>query len=155
VADLPTAPNLHYLGPKTYAELPAYIAGWDVAILPFARNEATRYISPTKTPEYLAAGRPVVSTSIADVVRPYGEEGLVRIADTPADFIAAVGDALSERHADWLPRADAFLAGTSWDLTWERIAERLRAAVVARPLVSRPGPPMLTTASAVEPTTAG
>ena len=155
VADLPTAPNLHYLGAKTYAELPAYIAGWDVAILPFARNEATRYISPTKTPEYLAAGRPVVSTSIADVVRPYGEEGLVRIADTPADFIVAVGDALAERHADWLPRADAFLAGTSWDLTWERIAERLRAAVVTRPLVSRPAPPMLTTASAVEPTTAG
>ena len=58
-----------------------YIAGWDVALLPFARNDATRFISPTKTPEYLAAGKPVVSTSIRDVVRPYGERGLVRIAD--------------------------------------------------------------------------
>jgi glycosyltransferase involved in cell wall biosynthesis len=154
VADLPTAPNLHYLGPKSYAELPAYIAGWDVAILPFARNEATRYISPTKTPEYLAAGRPVVSTSIADVVRPYGEQGLVRIADTPADFIDAVGQALSEKDTGWLARADAFLAGNSWDLTWERIRERLRAAI-ARPLGSRSAPPMLNTVSAAEPTTAG
>ena len=59
-----------------------YIAGWDVAMLPFARNDATRFISPTKTPEYLAAGKPVVSTSIRDVVRPYGEQGLARIADT-------------------------------------------------------------------------
>ncbi len=72
---LPRAANIHYLGPKPYDELPAYIAGWDVALLPFARNEATRFISPTKTPEYLAAGKPVVSTSIRDVVRPYGIAG--------------------------------------------------------------------------------
>ena len=69
---------------EAYDELPRYIAGWDVALLPFARNEATRFISPTKTPEYLAAGKPVVSTSIRDVVRPYGEQGLVRIADDVA-----------------------------------------------------------------------
>ena len=69
------APNIHYLGPKQYDGAAAYLAGWDVALLPFARNEATRFISPTKTPEYLAAGRPVVSTSIRDVVRPYGERG--------------------------------------------------------------------------------
>ena len=81
-ADLPRRSNIHYLGAKTYAELPLYLAGWDVALLPFARNEATRFISPTKTPEYLAAGRPVVSTSIRDVVTPYGDLGLVAIADT-------------------------------------------------------------------------
>src|SRR4051794_1186902 len=73
-AVLPERANVHHLGPKPYAELPQYIASWDVAMLPFARNEATRFISPTKTPEYLAAGRPVVSTSIRDVVRPYGEQ---------------------------------------------------------------------------------
>ena len=95
-ADLPAGPNLHYLGPKSYADLPDYIAGWDVALLPFARNEATRYISPTKTPEYLAAGKPVVSTSITDVVRPYGDLGLARIADSPDAFIAAVDEALTE-----------------------------------------------------------
>src|SRR4028119_1290728 len=89
-AVLPRRENIHYLGGKDYKELPAYLAGWDLAMLPFARNESTRFISPTKTPEYLAAGKPVVSTSIRDVVRPYGQEGLVRIADEPAEFIAAV-----------------------------------------------------------------
>ena len=59
-ADLPRLANIHYLGGKSYDELPAYIGGWDVAMMPFALNESTRYISPTKTPEYLAAGRPVV-----------------------------------------------------------------------------------------------
>src|SRR5687767_10212005 len=85
--DLPKRPNIHYLGPKNYTELPRYIAGWDVALLLFAHNEATRFISPTKTPEYLAAGKPVVSTSIRDVVTPYGDKGLVRIADAVPDFI--------------------------------------------------------------------
>ena len=115
---LPTAPNIHYLGPKTYAELPRYIAGWDVALLPFARNEATRFISPTKTPEYMAAGRPVVSTSIQDVVRPYGQQGLVRIADTVDEFIAACEAALEEDAVARTRAADAFLRQTSWDGTW-------------------------------------
>ena len=85
---------------EAYAELPAYLAGWDVALLPFARNEATRFISPTKTPEYLAAGRPVVSTSIRDVVRPYGERGLARIADTPDDVRRGRSRARARRGAD-------------------------------------------------------
>jgi UDP-galactopyranose mutase len=133
-ADLPRRPNIHWLGGRGYAELPAYIAGWDVAMLPFARNESTRFISPTKTPEYLAAGRPVVSTSIRDVVRPYGEQGLVRIADTPAEFVAAAEAALQDeaRSASWLSRVDAMLASTSWDLTWSRMDEILRAALDVR-----------------------
>jgi glycosyltransferase involved in cell wall biosynthesis len=131
-ATLPRAANVHYLGPKRYEDLPRYIAGWDVAMLPFARNHATRYISPTKTPEYLAAGKPVVSTSIADVVRPYGEERLVWIADHPDHFVASVRDALCARPSEWLPRADAFLASNSWDKSWTRISERVRAAVIDR-----------------------
>jgi glycosyltransferase involved in cell wall biosynthesis len=115
---LPRLPNIHYLGSKTYAELPAYVAGWDVALLPFAKNEATRFISPTKTPEYLAAGKPVVSTSIRDVVRPYSVQGLARIADTPSDFIAACEAAMSEPNDKLLRRADPFLARMSWDATW-------------------------------------
>ena len=117
------APNIHYLGAKTYDELPAYLAGWDVALMPFARNEATRFISPTKTPEYLAAGRPVVSTSIRDVVRPYGEQGLARIADD----VRRISSRLSKRR--WsktrvgtaVAQADAFLTQTSWDGTWTRM----------------------------------
>jgi UDP-galactopyranose mutase len=117
-ATLPAAPNIHYLGPRDYAALPAYIAGWDVAMLPFARNHATRFISPTKTPEYLAAGKPVVSTSIRDVVRPYGERGLARIADTPDAFVAAVAAALAEDPVERQRAADAFLGDLSWDRTW-------------------------------------
>lgn len=132
-ADLPNVPNVHWLGPKRYAELPAYLAGWDVATMPFARNAATAFISPTKTPEYLAGGRPVVSTSIADVVRPYGERGLARIADSPADFVAAIGSALVEDPRSRQATADAFLSGMSWDRTW-RAMERLAMKAARRPV---------------------
>jgi len=131
-AKLPRLPNVHYLGSKDYAELPAYISGWDVALLPFARNEATRFISPTKTPEYLAAGRPVVSTSIRDVVRPYGDRGLARIADTPADFVAAVAAALDEPAVPRTRAADAFLARMSWETTWAGMWDLVEEAVTQR-----------------------
>lgn len=124
-ADLPRRPNLHYLGPKDYAALPAYVAGWDVAIMPFAINEATRFISPTKTPEFLAAGRPVVSTPILDVAREYGETGLVAIAGTVPAFEAAVAAALDPawNRGPWLDTVDRALTLTSWDATWERMME--------------------------------
>ncbi|MCU1383035.1 MAG: glycosyltransferase [Acidobacteria bacterium] len=129
---LPRAANVHYLGGKTYAQLPDYIAGWDVAMLPFARNDATRYISPTKTPEYLAAGKPVVSTSIRDVVRPYGQQGLARIADTVEEFVAAVEAALREEPVGRLRAADAFLTHMSWDGTWLRMRQQVEQAIAAR-----------------------
>lgn len=130
-ASLPQGPNLHYLGAKAYTDLPAYLAGWDVATLPFARNDATRFISPTKTPEYLAAGKPVVSTPIRDVVRPYGERGLVSIADSPGDFVAAAEAALgadAAQQAAWLNEVDAFLADLSWDKTWQDMRALIAAA---------------------------
>ena len=117
-ADLPRRPNLHYLGGKGYAELPDYLRGWDVALMPFAINEATRFISPTKTPEYLAAGCPVVSTPVRDVVRGYGDVEAVRIADGRDAFVAACDAALTlSRTNGWLAAVDARLAGESWDLT--------------------------------------
>jgi UDP-galactopyranose mutase len=122
-AMLPRAKNIHYLGNKKYEELPAYLSGWDVAIMPFARNDATRFISPTKTPEYLAAGRPVVSTSIRDVVSPYGEKNYVRIADTPEDFSRACMEAINEDHDARIERVDPFLAQMSWDSTWRSMSE--------------------------------
>ena len=130
-ASLPQHANIHYLGGKSYSELPSYLAGWDVALLPFARNESTRFISPTKTPEYLAAGKPVVSTSIREVVRPYGDEKLVHIADTVPEFVAAIAAALDpdQTPSDWLDRVDARLAQTSWDLTWEAMNERIERAI--------------------------
>jgi UDP-galactopyranose mutase len=131
-ATLPAAANIHYLGAKPYAALPIYIATWDVAMLPFARNAATRFISPTKTPEYLAAGKPVISTSIRDVVRPYGQQGLARIADTVEDFVAAVDAALAEPAAERMRAADAFLTHTSWDGTWTRMRLLIEETIASR-----------------------
>lgn len=113
---LPRSRNLHWLGSKSYAELPSYIASWDVALMPFALNDATRFISPTKTLEYLAAGKPVVSTAIADVVRPYGHGGVVRIADH-ASIVGEIELAMKRTDAD-RERADAFISKASWDRTW-------------------------------------
>ncbi|MGQ0763803.1 MAG: glycosyltransferase [Acidobacteriota bacterium] len=131
---LPQRPNIHYLGSKTYDELPQYIAGWDVALMPFAINEATRYISPTKTPEYLAAGKPVVSTPIADVIKPYGKLNLVRIAKTPEEFIAAIEQSLKPEATSkkWLDRVDEFLANISWDQTWSEMSELIDRASLHR-----------------------
>jgi UDP-galactopyranose mutase len=129
---LPRRSNLYYLGAKTYQQLPSYLASWDVAILPFARNDATRFISPTKTPEYLAAGKPVVSTSITDVVTPYGRDGLAWIADTPQEFEAAIAEALTSDREARLAHADAFLADLSWDRTWRDMWAHVEAAMAAR-----------------------
>ena len=120
--DLPRRANIHYLGGRNYQELPSYLAGWDVALMPFALNESTRFISPTKTPEYLAAGKPVISTPIQDVVRPYGEMNFVFIASTAEEFVAACDKALEENQTEKLARVDEFLAHNSWDKTWSKMA---------------------------------
>jgi glycosyltransferase involved in cell wall biosynthesis len=138
--DLPRRPNVHHLGMKAYAELPSYLAGWDVGWMPFARNEATRYISPTKTPEYLAAGLTVVSTSIRDVVERYGDRGLVSIADEVDTTVDAMGRALAGHGPD-RAAVDRFLAEGSWDRTWAAIAEiidGLEAPIRRRPAVAIP-----------------
>lgn len=128
---LPKYPNIHYLGPKKYEELPGYLASWDIALLLFAQNESTRFISPTKTPEYLAAGKPVISTSIRDVVRPYGDLNLVRIADSPTEFIRAAEDfmAAGGNNSAWLKRVDGFLADISWDKTWAQMSALINQTI--------------------------
>jgi len=127
--DLPHRHNIHYLGPKTYDQLPAYLAGWDVALMPFARNESTEFISPTKTPEYLAGGKPVVSTAIRDVVRHYGQLEGVGIASTADEFVAACEHALElarDREGGWLAEADLMLSAASWDTVQARMAGLIR-----------------------------
>lgn len=135
-SELPQAENIHYLGKKDYSELPAYISGWDAALMPFAINDSTRFISPTKTPEFLAAGKPVVSTAIRDVVRPYGEKGLVHIATNAEEFVAAAEKALSENRAERLEKVDRFLLQTSWDNTWRAMAKLVSEVAVKHAAVS-------------------
>lgn len=123
---LPRFSNIHYLGNKSYQELPTYLAGWDIAIIPFALNESTRFISPTKTPEYLAAGKPVISSSIQDVITPYGDNKLVYIADNAGEFIAAAEEVLSMEDRDlWLSNVDSFLCDNSWDNTWSQMMQHI------------------------------
>jgi UDP-galactopyranose mutase len=123
--DLPKRPNIHYLGGKTYDQLPSYLSGWDVALMPFAMNESTQFISPTKTPEYLAGGKPVVSTPVRDVVRHYGHLEGVKIAATPDEFVAACEQTLElarNPESGWLAEADLMLSASSWDTTQARMS---------------------------------
>ena len=136
---LPQRSNIHYLGQKAYDELPAILAGWDVAMMPFALNESTRYISPTKTPEYLAAGLPVVSTPIADVVDPYGKAGLVRIGSTAEEFCANLDRCLHDDAAERNKKAEEFLQELSWDKTFESMRALITEAInrkASRPLAA-------------------
>ena len=126
---LPRPHNIHWLGGKHYNELPAYLAGWDAGFMPFALNEATRFISPTKTPEYLAAGVPPVSTPITDVVRPWGEDRLVEIAATPEEAAVALDRAAAQRRdPTWLARVDEALRHQSWDKTWDAMRSLIQQA---------------------------
>lgn len=118
--DLPRRPNLHWLGRKDYAELPGYIANWQAAWMPFALNDSTRFISPTKTPEFLAAGRQVTATAITDVVTPYGKQGLVRIADINT-IASALRESLRPPTPEWQKSVDQSLAEMSWRDTWARM----------------------------------
>jgi len=122
-AELPKAENIHYLGPKKYEELPHYISHWDIALVLFAINESTEFISPTKTPEYLSAGLPVISSPIKDIVRTYGEENLVYIANNAETFIASGEEELQKNsRTEWLSKVDDFLADDSWDNTFEKMS---------------------------------
>ena len=123
--DLPRAANIHYVGGKTYEQLPVYLSGWDVALMPFALNESTQFISPTKTPEYLAGGKPVVSSAIKDVVRTYGHLQGVHIAHDAEGFVRCCELALEQSrdpNGEWLAEADLLLSSASWDTTQARMA---------------------------------
>ncbi len=129
-SDLPRPGNVHWLGMKRYDELPAYLAHWDLALMPFALNESTRFISPTKTPEFLAGGLPVVSTPVADVVRAYGgADALVAIAATPAEAATLADTLLGAPRDTWLVRVDKRLAEGSWDRTWRTMRDLIDEAL--------------------------
>lgn len=131
---LPKLPNIHYLGMKTYDQLPKYLANWDIALLPFAINDSTRFISPTKIPEYLAGGKPVVSTPIHDVVNPYGSQKLVAIAATANEFVKAIENILQIKQEDkvkWLTKVDEQLSKNSWDYTWKRMMTLIESSMAS------------------------
>lgn len=126
---MPKRANIHWLGAKPYGQLPDYLRNWSAGFMPFALNEATRYISPTKTPEYLAAGLPLVSTPVPDVVSDYGD--LVRFARDVPSFAATLQSAIGEYRVGWLAKVDTRLRLQSWDATWADIAALLSKGVSA------------------------
>jgi len=129
-ATLPQKQNIHWLGSKTYNELPEYLSGWDICIIPFVLNESTRFISPTKTPEYLAAGKPVISTAINDVMNPYEKLGLVHIIRSPEEFVVTANKILNNHdRAKWLGMVDYYLAGISWDRTFSGMHSTIRTTM--------------------------
>lgn len=132
---LPRGANLHYLGQKPYAELPQYLSNWDIAMLPFACNASTRFISPTKTPEYLAAGKPVVSTPIEDVVKPYGELGFVRIGAEGVIFTQEIEACLKNEERNRQSKVDEFLASNSWDKTFDEMWKEIQRHLPPEPHV--------------------
>lgn len=131
-ATLPKRNNVLCLGGKKYEELPSYLANWDIAMISFALNESTKYISPTKTPEYLAGGKPVISTPIADVVSTYGKLGLVHIAANADEFIRAAEKELMADKRSWLKKVDEYLKPQSWDATVNQMTEFINQAVAAK-----------------------
>lgn len=122
VNDLPRADNIYYLGPKKYAELPKYYSHWDIAMLMFATNHSTEFYSSIETLEYLAAGVPVISTPVNEVVQEYGDSHLVYIANDAESFIKYGERELSKIcRKEWLAKADQLLADKSWDNTFEEM----------------------------------
>jgi glycosyltransferase involved in cell wall biosynthesis len=123
-SDLPNLPNIHFIGRKGYEELVTYISGWDVAMLPFAHNDATRYMNPLQTPEFLAAGKPVIAAPVNDIIRTYGHRGLVQIAGTAEEFVRVGEIHLSTRDkTEWQEAVIDFLSLNSWDKTWQRMID--------------------------------
>lgn len=132
-ASVPRRDNIHWLGQQGYDDLPEFISGWDLCLQPFALNEATRFISPTKTLEYMACGRPCVSTPIRDVVEPYSQ--VVSIAATPDDFVQACEALLGRSEAERASHAQALaevVARTSWDATAQAMAALIERTGVRR-----------------------
>lgn len=132
---LPHMSNIHYLGQKRYEELPHYIAGWDLATILYVHDEKTRHANPTKTEEYLCAGKPVISTPINDVIRYYGNTELVRIAGTAEEFIRVAESQLKLEDKDiseWIMRVDSQLLHHSWNKTWSEMMSIMGTALAEK-----------------------
>lgn len=124
---LPQHPNIHWLGMQPYERLPYLLAGWDLCLMPFALNESTRFISPTKTLEYMAGDRPVVSTPVRDVIALYGEAVVVAPAGEP--FVLACEGVLAEGRAPHCRRAMEMLTTVSMH-SWERSASSVHTLLL-------------------------
>ena len=124
---LPCPPNVYWLGQRDYSDLPALVKGFDVCLMPFALNEATQYINPTKGLEYMATGKPVISTPVRDVVRQWSD--IVRVARTADEFISAAENALKAPDRQRLARGLELAQKSSWENTVESMQLLIKEAI--------------------------
>src|SRR5205085_1621267 len=125
---LPQRPNLHWLGQRSYAELPAFCKGFEVCLMPFARNEATEFINPTKALEYMATGRMIVSTAVPDVVRNFGS--VVKIGATPEEFISLCEAAMTQPDAAAIEQGLKMVKENSWDSIVTQLERHIQEALL-------------------------
>jgi glycosyltransferase involved in cell wall biosynthesis len=135
VRDLPRRNNLHWIGGRQYADLPSYAKAFDVCMMPFAMNEATRFINPTKALEYMATGRPIVSTPVEDVVAQFNN--VITIADEAAAFAEACERAAAQPEMGRIEQGLALAAQSSWDSIVARLEQRIAEALRSRRALSR------------------
>lgn len=126
-SELARAPNIFYLGMKSYESLPQYLAAFNIAMMPFALNDSTKYISPTKTLEYMAAGKPIISTAIKDVERDYSH--CIPIISTAEEFAAAIKELLNTNNQEYQQDYNKILDRTSWDNTANSMIQILKETV--------------------------
>lgn len=129
---LPKAENIHFLGERSYQELPSYISGWNAALMLVSTEKASQTHIPTRTPEYLAAFKPIVSTPVPDIFSPYEEMGLVNTASNVFEFETAIEEALSyDKRKEWKKTIDDFLKTHSWDVTWQQMRHLIKTHIIA------------------------
>lgn len=119
----PARPNLHWLGGRAYALLPAYVRAFDVCLMPFAINAATEFINPTKALEYMATGRPIVSTAVADVVLQFGD--VIHLAASPEEFVEHCGRALRRTDTPRIRRGLRLARQNSWESIVEQLEKHV------------------------------
>ncbi|GAB3512776.1 glycosyltransferase family protein [Emticicia fontis] len=129
---LPKAENIHYLGTKSYQEMPSYISGWNAALLLVSTSIASQAHIPTRTPEYLAAFKPIISTPVPDIISPYQEMGLVNTAENVFEFETAIEEVLlHDKRKEWKKNIDEFLKTHSWDITWQQMRHLIKTHIIA------------------------
>lgn len=128
--DLPQRSNIHWLGGRPYSELPAYAKAFDVCLMPFALNEATEFINPTKALEYMATGKPVVSTPVPDVVSNFAE--VAHIASSPEEFLHACEESLQHPNANRIERGEIMARENTWESVVARLEEHVAEALALK-----------------------
>ncbi len=124
----PQRPNLHWLGGREYKDLPAYGKGFDVCLMPFAMNEHTQFINPTKSLEYMATGREIISSAVPDVISNFG--AVVKVAHSHDEFIQLCRQAVERPDQKAIERGLKMASENSWESIVNKLEQHVRDVLV-------------------------